>query len=170
MEKQKKIADLIHSLLKELGETPDREGLVKTPARVAKSLAEILSGYKTDTDALFNGAFFKADYSEMVVIRDITFYSMCEHHMLPFFGKAHVAYIPDGKIVGLSKVPKLVRAYAARLQVQERMTLQIARTLQKKLNPLGVGVVVEARHLCMEMRGAKSEHSPALTSAMLGVF
>lgn len=161
---------LVHSFIKELGEDPNREGLVKTPSRVVKSLREITSGYKTDIDRLLNGAFFKADYSEMVLVKDITFHSLCEHHILPFFGKAHVAYIPNGRIIGLSKIPRLVRAFAGRLQVQERLTLQIADTLYKKLRPLGVGVVLEARHMCMEMRGALSGHSPAVTSAMLGAF
>jgi GTP cyclohydrolase I len=131
---------------------------------------ELTTGYQTDIDALINRAIFEENYNEMVVVKEIRFYSLCEHHLLPFFGTAHVAYIPNGKIIGLSKIPKLVDVYARRLQVQERLTQQIADTLQNKLNPLGVGVVIEARHLCMEMRGAKSQDSPTVTSAMLGAF
>lgn len=157
-------------ILKELGEDTKREGLLKTPDRVARSLRELTSGYHADIDAMINDALFEESYDEMVIVRDITFYSMCEHHMLPFFGKAHVAYLPDKKIVGLSKIPKLVNIFARRLQVQERMTSQIAETLREKLKPQGVGVVIEARHLCMEMRGAESILSPTVTSAMMGTF
>lgn len=157
-------------ILKALGEEPSREGLKKTPRRVANALREITSGYGADMDKVFNGAFFKADYKEMVIVKDIAFYSLCEHHMLPFFGKAHVAYIPDGRIVGLSKLPRLVEAYARRLQVQERLTQQVAETLFKYLKPKGVGVVLEAEHLCVSMRGVKNETSFATTSAMLGNF
>ncbi|OGS06725.1 MAG: GTP cyclohydrolase I FolE [Elusimicrobia bacterium RIFOXYA12_FULL_51_18] len=160
----------IHKLLRELGEDPEREGLKKTPGRVARALAEITAGYHTDIDKLFNDAFFRVDYKEMVIVRDISFYSLCEHHMLPFFGKAHIAYIPNGKIVGLSKIPRLVEAFARRLQVQEKLTVQIADTLFKKLKPKGVGVVLEAQHLCMTMRGVKNASSFAATSSMLGVF
>ena len=164
------IATRIKDILSELGEDPKREGLLKTPHRVAKSLRELTRGYDVDVDAMINDAMFTESYSEMVLVKDITFYSLCEHHLLPFFGKAHVAYIPDRKIIGLSKIPKLVDVFARRLQVQERMTNQIGETLMRKLSPLGVGVVLEARHLCMEMRGAESLHSPTVTSSMLGCF
>jgi GTP cyclohydrolase I len=157
-------------VLKAIGEDPSREGLVKTPQRVARAFREITSGYGADMKKVFNGAFFKADYKEMVIVKDIAFYSLCEHHMLPFFGKAHVAYIPNGRIVGLSKIPRLVEAFARRLQVQERLTEEIAGTLYKVLKPRGVGVVMEAEHLCVSMRGVKNETSFATTSAMLGVF
>lgn len=162
--------DLIRKVLTLLGENPGREGLVKTPLRVAKALAELTSGYTTDIDEMINHAVFNETYNEMVVVKDIRFYSMCEHHMLPFFGVAHVAYLPKGKIIGISKIPKLVQVFAKRLQVQERMTQQIADMLWEKLSPLGVAVVIEARHLCMEMRGARSQDSPTVTSAMLGGF
>jgi len=157
-------------ILKALGENPAREGLKKTPLRVARAFREITAGYGADMDKVFNGAFFKADYREMVIVKDIAFYSLCEHHMLPFFGKAHVAYIPNGRIVGLSKIPRLVEAFARRLQVQERLTEEVARTLFKHLKPRGVGVVMEAEHLCVSMRGVKNETSFATTSAMLGSF
>lgn len=157
-------------ILKALGENPAREGLQKTPLRVARALREITSGYGADMKQVFNGAFFKADYREMVIVKDIAFYSLCEHHMLPFFGKAHVAYIPNGRIVGLSKIPRLVEAFARRLQVQERLTEEVATTLYKVLKPRGVGVVMEAEHLCVSMRGVKNETSFATTSSMLGVF
>lgn len=157
-------------ILSDLGEDPKREGLVKTPHRVAKALRELTSGYRVDLDALINEALFTECYDEMVIVRDIAFYSMCEHHMLPFFGRAHVAYLPNKKIIGLSKIPKIVEVFARRLQVQERLTMDIAYTLAAKLKPIGVGVIMEARHLCMEMRGAESHHSPTTTSCMLGVF
>lgn len=157
-------------ILADLGEDPKREGLVKTPHRVAKALRELTSGYRVDLDALINEALFTECYDEMVIVRDIAFYSMCEHHMLPFFGRAHVAYLPNKKIIGLSKIPKIVEVFSRRLQVQERLTMDIAYTLADKLKPIGVGVVMEARHLCMEMRGAESHHSPTTTSCMLGVF
>jgi GTP cyclohydrolase IA len=166
----KELTAHVHAILKLLGEDPAREGLLKTPGRVARSLLELTQGYEADVDAMINNALFTESYNEMVLVKDITFYSMCEHHLLPFFGKAHVAYIPNRKIIGLSKLPKLVNIYAKRLQVQERMTNQIAETLMGKLKPVGVGVVIEARHLCMEMRGAESLHSPTVTSAMLGGF
>jgi GTP cyclohydrolase I len=165
-----KIVPAVQTILAELGETPDREGLIKTPARVSKALREMTAGYSVDLDAMFNNAFFKVETSDMVSVTGINFYSMCEHHMLPFFGKVHVGYIPHSKIVGLSKIPKLVHAFSARLQVQERLTRQIADTLLERLNPYGVAVVVEARHMCMEMRGARSMESNCVTSAMLGVF
>ncbi|MCX5785217.1 MAG: GTP cyclohydrolase I FolE [Elusimicrobia bacterium] len=160
----------VREILKQLGENPSREGLKKTPSRMARALREITSGYSTDINKVLNGAFFKADYREMVIVKDITFYSLCEHHMLPFFGKVHLAYIPDGRIIGLSKIPRLVEAFSRRLQVQERLTIQIADTLQKKLKPKGVGIVIEAQHLCMTMRGIKNASSSAVTSSMLGVF
>jgi GTP cyclohydrolase I len=161
---------LVRDLLIELGEDPDREGLRKTPARVMRALKFLTEGYRKDTDELFNDAFFQEDYDEMVVVRDIEFYSLCEHHLLPFFGKAHVAYIPDRRIVGLSKIPRLVDLFARRLQVQERMTKEIADTMMEKLNPRGVAVVIEARHLCMVMRGVEKQHSLMTTSHMLGAF
>ena len=160
----------VKDILVDLGEDPKREGLLKTPHRVAKALRELTSGYAVDVDAMINDALFTECYDEMVIVRDITFYSMCEHHMLPFFGRAHVAYLPEKKIIGLSKIPKLVEVFARRLQVQERLTRQVANILDKKLQPRGVGVILEARHLCMEMRGAESHLSPTTTSAMLGVF
>ncbi|MEK7383691.1 MAG: GTP cyclohydrolase I FolE [Elusimicrobiota bacterium] len=166
----KRIESHMRDIIGDLGEDPKREGLLKTPGRVAKALCELTSGYRVDIDKMINAALFTECYDEMVLVRDISFYSLCEHHMLPFFGRAHVAYMPDQKIVGLSKIPKLVEIYARRLQVQERLTLEIAYTLQEKLKPRGVAVVLEARHLCMEMRGAESHHSPTTTSCMLGVF
>jgi GTP cyclohydrolase I len=153
-----------------LGEDPERQGLTKTPKRVAAAMKELTAGYWQDVDAIINNALFDVEYSEMVVVKDIVFYSLCEHHLLPFFGKATVGYIPDKQVVGLSKIPKIVQVFARRLQVQERMTLEIANTLQRKLKPTGVGVVIQARHLCMEMRGAQSQLSPTLTSALLGRF
>src|SRR6187401_1743191 len=165
-----KMQDLIQRLLVELGEDPSREGLVKTPKRVDKALRFLTSGYAADIDAMLNGALFSVDYSEMVIVRDIDFYSMCEHHLLPFFGKCHVAYIPNGRVIGLSKIPRLVDVFSRRLQVQERLTSQIAETIQEKIAPLGVAVVVEATHLCMSMRGVEKQNSFAVTSSMLGTF
>jgi GTP cyclohydrolase I len=165
-----KLSDLVQDMLVQIGEDPAREGLAKTPHRVAKSLHELTSGYSVNIDKLINGALFDVPYNEMVLVRDIDFYSLCEHHLLPFFGKCHVAYIPDGKVIGLSKIPRLVDAFARRLQVQERLTSQIAETMLHKIKPLGVAVVMEARHLCMEMRGAQSRNSPTVTSSMVGVF
>ncbi|MFA6093364.1 MAG: GTP cyclohydrolase I FolE [Elusimicrobiota bacterium] len=165
-----RIEEHVHALLGLLGEDPSREGLRRTPARVAKSLKELTSGYEANIDEVINGALFDVEYSEMVVVKDIQFYSLCEHHLLPFFGTAHVAYVPSRKIVGLSKIPRLVQVFSKRLQVQERMTQQIADALESRLRPLGVAVVLEARHLCMEMRGARSTLSPTVTSAMLGTF
>jgi len=153
-----------------IGEDPTREGLVKTPHRVAKSLQFLTKGYHDDVKTILNGAIFKEDYKEMVIVKDIDYFSMCEHHMLPFYGKIHIAYIPNGKIVGLSKIPRLVDMFARRLQVQERMTRQIANTLFEVLNPEGVAVVCEGKHMCMMMRGVEKQHSLATTSAMLGVF
>jgi len=160
----------VKELLTQMGEDPKREGLKKTPQRVARSLQELTSGYAVNVDKLINDALFDVNYSEMVLVRDIDFYSLCEHHLLPFFGKCHVAYIPNGKVIGLSKIPRLVEAYSRRLQVQERLTSQIAEIVLRKIKPLGVGVVMEARHLCMEMRGARSQNSPTVTSAMIGAF
>lgn len=160
----------VKAILEELGEDPDREGLLKTPGRVARALRELTKGYQQDPEAIINGALFTEDYSEMIVMKDVDFYSMCEHHMLPFFGKAHIAYLPKGKIVGISKLARLVDVYARRLQVQERMTTQIASLLMEKLTPEGVAVVVEAEHLCMRMRGVEKQNSYVLTSAMFGVF
>src|SRR6188508_427418 len=162
--------DLIRQLLVELGEDPTREGLVRTPKRVEKSLAFLTSGYKADIDEVLNNALFTVDYSEMVIVKDIDFYSLCEHHLLPFFGKCHVAYIPRTQVIGLSKIPRLVDVFARRLQIQERMTNQIAETIREKINPLGVAVVCEGTHLCMSMRGVEKQNSYAVTSAMLGIF
>ena len=162
--------DIIRGLLSALGEDPSREGLLDTPKRVENSLRFLTSGYREDVDAMLNNALFTVDYNEMVIVRDIDFYSLCEHHLLPFFGKCHVAYIPNGKVVGLSKIPRLVDIFARRLQVQERLTNQIASTLLEKIKPLGVAVVTEATHLCMSMRGVAKQNSVALTSAMLGTF
>ena len=162
--------DLIRQLLVELREDPTREGLVRTPQRVEKALKFLTSGYDADIDAVLNNAFFTVDYSEMVIVKDIDFYSLCEHHLLPFFGKCHVAYIPQNRVIGLSKIPRLVDVFARRLQVQERMTNQIAETIRQKVDPLGVAVVCEGTHLCMSMRGVEKQNSCAVTSAMLGSF
>ena len=165
-----KMEEHIAAIIQLAGEDPKREGLLRTPHRVARALEFLTSGYAQDVGKVLNGAIFNERYSEMVIVKDIDFYSMCEHHMLPFFGKAHVAYIPNGKIVGLSKIPRIVEAFSRRLQVQERMTQQIADTLYGALNPDGVGVVIEARHMCMMMQGVEKQNSLATTSAMLGVF
>ena len=162
--------DLIRQLLSELGEHPDREGLLRTPHRVAKALRFLTSGYQADIDQVLNDALFTVDYSEMVIVRDIDFYSLCEHHLLPFFGKCHVAYLPHKKVIGLSKIPRLVDVFARRLQIQERMTNQIAETIREKIQPHGVAGVCEGTHLCMAMRGVEKQHSAAVTSAMLGTF
>jgi len=162
--------DIIRGLLSAIGEDPSREGLLNTPRRVEKSLQFLTSGYREDVDAMLNNALFTVDYNEMVIVRDIDFYSLCEHHILPFFGKCHVAYIPNRKVVGLSKIPRLVDIFARPLQVQERLTNQIANTLLEKIDPLGVAVVTEATHLCMAMRGVEKQNSVAVTSAMLGAF
>jgi GTP cyclohydrolase I len=162
--------ELVRNLLLHLGEDPDREGLVNTPKRVERSLRYLTSGYGADIDDVLNGALFTVDYSEMVIVKDIDFYSLCEHHLLPFFGKCHVAYIPTDKVIGLSKIPRLVDVFSHRLQVQERLTNQIAETIRDKIAPLGVAVVMEATHLCMSMRGVQKQNSVAVTSAMLGVF
>ena len=162
--------DLVRQLLAAIGEDPAREGLVDTPGRVEKSLQFLTSGYRTDIDAIVNGALFSVDYNEMVIVRDIDLYSLCEHHLLPFFGTCHVAYIPDGRVIGLSKIPRIVDAFARRLQVQERLTSQIAETIESKIKPLGVAVVIEATHLCMAMRGVEKQNSVTTTSAMRGAF
>jgi GTP cyclohydrolase I len=161
---------LVERMLEAMGENPRREGLERTPHRVAKTFAFLTKGYREDVEKVLNSAVFTEKYSEMVVVKNIDFFSMCEHHMLPFFGKAHIAYIPKGKIVGLSKIPRIVEVFSRRLQVQERLTQQIADTLYNALNPEGVGVVIEARHMCMMMRGVEKQNSVATTSAMLGTF
>src|SRR5437667_11031672 len=162
--------ELIRQLLGELGEDPSREGLRQTPKRVEKALRFLTSGYGADIDNVLNDALFTVDYSEMVIVKDVDFYSLCEHHLLPFFGKCHVAYIPSTKVIGLSKIPRLVDVFARRLQVQERLTNQSAGTIGDKIAPLGVAVVMEATHLCMSMRGVEKQNSFAVTSAMLGAF
>ena len=162
--------DLIARLLVELGEDPSREGLARTPQRVERALTFLTSGYTADIQGILNGALFTVDYSEMVIVKDIDYYSLCEHHLLPFFGKCHVAYIPRRQVIGLSKIPRLVDVFARRLQIQERMTNQIAQTILETINPLGVAVVCEGTHLCMSMRGVKKQNSFAVTSAMLGAF
>ncbi len=162
--------DVIRQLLAELGEDPSREGLLDTPKRVEKSMRFLTSGYSADVDAVVNDALFTVDYNEMVIVKDIDFYSLCEHHLLPFFGRCHVAYIPQGRVIGLSKMPRVVEIFARRLQIQERLTNQIADTIREKIQPLGVAVVMEAAHLCMSMRGVEKQNSVAVTSAMLGVF
>ena len=162
--------ELIRQLLAELGEDPTREGLLNTPKRVEKALKFLTSGYHADVDTVMNNALFTVDYNEMVIVKDIDFYSLCEHHLLPFFGRCHIAYIPNGKVIGLSKIPRLVEIFARRLQIQERLTSQIAETIREKIRPLGVGVVIEATHLCMAMRGVEKQNSFAITSAMLGGF
>jgi GTP cyclohydrolase I len=165
-----KTKDLIKNLLFEIGEDPNREGLLSTPKRVAEAYEFLTKGYKQDIQEVLNNAIFNEKYDEMVLVKNIDFYSMCEHHMLPFYGKVHVAYIPDGKIVGLSKIPRIVEVFARRLQVQERMTQQIADTIDKYLQPIGVAVVSEANHMCMMMRGVEKQNSSATSSAMHGVF
>ncbi len=157
-------------ILKQIGEVPTREGLVKTPERIAKALLYLTQGYDLDAKDILNSAMFKEDYSQMVIVKDIEVYSMCEHHMLPFFGKAHVAYIPNGHVVGLSKIPRVVDVYARRLQVQERLTNEIRDCIQDALQPLGVGIVIECRHLCMSMRGVQKQNSVTTTSAFTGEF
>lgn len=164
------IEGLMTQLLVELEEDPDRNGLLNTPKRVAKAMRFMTQGYRQDIDHLLNGALFPIEYDEMVIVKDIDFFSMCEHHLLPFFGKCHVGYLPNKKVVGLSKIPRVVDAFSRRLQVQERLTLQIAETLKKKLNAHGVAVVMEARHLCMMMRGVEKQNTVAVSSSMLGVF
>lgn len=165
-----KIAMLINELLIEIGEDPNREGLVKTPERVAKAWKFLAKGYKQELSTVINDAVFTEEYDEMVTVKDVDFFSLCEHHLLPFFGKAHVAYIPDGKIIGLSKIPRIIEMYGRRLQVQERMTHQIAETINDVLSPKGVAVVLEGEHMCMQMRGVEKQNSYATTSSMIGQF
>ena len=164
------VKELTEKLLIEIGEDPDREGLLNTPMRVAKAWDFLSKGYKQDIDEIINNAIFEEEYDQMVVVKDIEFYSMCEHHLLPFFGVAHIAYIPNGKIIGLSKIPRILDMFARRLQVQERMTQEVASMLQSKLNPRGVAVIIEAQHMCMQMRGVEKRKSYMSTSAMLGIF
>ena len=164
------LAPLIHEILAKLGEDPGREGLANTPVRVDKALKFLTSGYRMDIHKIVNGALYEVKYDEMVIVRDIEFFSLCEHHMLPFFGKMHVAYLPKAKVIGLSKIPRIVDAFARRLQNQERLTQQVAQTIQEIIDPVGVGVICEARHFCMMMRGVEKQHSGAMTSAMLGAF
>jgi GTP cyclohydrolase IA len=161
---------IVRQLLVELGEDPDREGLKNTPRRVEKAMKFLTSGYQADIDEIINDALFTVDYNEMVIVKDIDFYSLCEHHLLPFFGKCHIAYIPKGKVIGLSKIPRLVDVFARRLQLQERLTSQIAETIREKIQPMGVAVVIEGTHLCMSMRGVEKQNSFAVTSAMQGIF
>jgi len=162
--------DLVREMLVRLGEDPQREGLLRTPERVQKAFHFLTRGYNEDPEALLKNALFTVNYDEMVIVKDVEVFSLCEHHMLPFFGKVHVAYIPNGKVIGLSKIPRLIELFSRRLQIQERLTTQIAETIQKVIQPQGVGVVIEARHLCMMMRGVEKQHSAAVTSSMLGCF
>jgi len=162
--------DLVREMLVRLGEDPQREGLLRTPERVQKAFQFLTRGYNEDPEALLKNALFTVNYDEMVIVKDVEVFSLCEHHMLPFFGKVHVAYIPNGKVIGLSKIPRLIELFSRRLQIQERLTTQIAETIQKVIQPQGVGVVIEARHLCMMMRGVEKQHSAAVTSSMLGCF
>ena len=170
MKDHKKLQEITKLLLSEIGEDPTREGLINTPERVAKAWDFFSQGYRANVEEIVNGAIFEEDCSEMVVVRDIEFFSMCEHHMIPFFGRCHVGYLPNKKIIGLSKIPRIVDAFSQRLQVQERLTSQIAETLMDTLDPIGVGVVMEGRHLCMQMRGVEKQNTFATTSAMLGQF
>src|SRR5208337_5376446 len=162
--------DLVREMLCRIGEDPAREGLLDTPQRVAKSMEYLTHGYAQDPSDVLNGALFSVDYDEMVIVKDIEMFSLCEHHMLPFFGKVHIAYIPKGRVLGLSKLPRLVEVFARRLQVQERLTVEIAESIQNAIHPLGVGVVIEARHLCMMMRGVEKQHPATVTSSMIGAF
>ena len=162
--------ELVREMIVRLGEDPDREGLARTPERVEKAMQFLVKGYKEDPEALLRKALFTVSYDEMVIVKDIEMFSLCEHHLLPFFGKVHVAYIPNGKVIGLSKIPRLVEIFARRLQVQERLTRQVADAIQDAIKPQGVGVVIEARHLCMMMRGVEKQHSSTVTSAMVGCF
>jgi GTP cyclohydrolase I len=164
------IAPEIERMLEKLGLDPRRDGLMRTPHRVDRALKFLTSGYRMDIEKILNGALYEVKYDEMVVVRDIEFFSMCEHHMLPFFGKMHVAYLPNKKVIGLSKIPRIVDMFARRLQIQERLTQEVAQTIQEVMRPLGVGVICEARHFCMMMRGVEKQHSGAMTSAMLGAF
>ncbi len=170
LREEEPIAPLVEQMLRRLGEDPGREGLLKTPERVERALRYLTSGYGKSVKQVLNGALFTVKYDEMVIVKDIEFFSLCEHHMLPFFGKMHIAYLPKEKVVGISKIPRIVDVFARRLQLQERLTQEVAQSLQDVLEPLGVGVVCEARHLCMMMRGVEKQHSGAVTSAMLGAF
>ena len=169
-EKLNNIKNIVKKLLSEIGENPNREGLLRTPERVSKAWKFLAGGYSENLDSIINNAIFKEDYDEMVTVKDVDFFSLCEHHLLPFFGKAHISYIPDGKIIGLSKIPRIVDMFGRRLQVQERMTHQIAETINHVLSPKGVAVVIEAKHMCMQMRGVQKQNSYATTSSMLGQF
>ncbi|MFQ5663594.1 MAG: GTP cyclohydrolase I FolE [Terriglobia bacterium] len=169
-ERQENIAELVHRLLQLLGEDPRREGLRYTPQRVERALRFLTSGYEKDPEKVINTAYYSVPYDEMVIVKDIELFSLCEHHLLPFFGRCHIAYVPNQKVVGLSKLPRLVNLYARRLQLQERLTNQIARTIWERLEPQGVAVIIEARHFCMMMRGVEKKHSATITSAMLGCF
>lgn len=162
--------ELYRELLRRIGEDPDRDGLVRTPERMEKSMAFLTKGYAMDVTEVLHDALFDVDYDEMVIVKDVEFFSQCEHHLLPFFGKAHIAYVPNGKVIGLSKIPRLVDVFARRLQVQERLTKQVSEAIQEAINPQGVAVILEAQHLCMMMRGVEKQHSSTVTSAMLGVF
>jgi GTP cyclohydrolase IA len=162
--------DLYREMLTRIGEDPTRDGLLRTPERMEKSMAFLTRGYTMDVTAVLHDALFDVDYDEMVIVKDIEFFSMCEHHLLPFFGKAHIAYVPNGKVIGLSKIPRLVDVFARRLQVQERLTRQVGEAITEAINPQGVAVILEAQHLCMMMRGVEKQHSSTVTSAMLGVF
>jgi GTP cyclohydrolase I len=161
---------LYREILARIGEDPNRDGLKATPARVEKALAFLTKGYEQDPNEILRGALFDVDYDEMVIVKDVEMFSLCEHHMLPFFGKMHVAYLPKSRVIGLSKIPRIVDVFARRLQIQERLTQQVAQTIQQTIDPLGVGVICEARHFCMMMRGVEKQHSGAMTSAMLGIF
>ena len=167
---ERDLAPLVRDMLLRLGEDPQRDGLAQTPERVDKALKFLTSGYRVDIQKLLNGALYEVKYDEIVLVRDIEFFSLCEHHMLPFFGKMHVAYLPRTKVIGLSKIPRIVDAFARRLQIQERLTQEVAQTIQEIVDPVGVGVICEARHFCMMMRGVEKQHSGAMTSAMLGAF
>lgn len=169
-EPQSPIASHVEQILLELGEDPSRDGLLKTPVRVAQALRDLTSGYQTDVTDVLNGALFQVEYDDMVIVKDIEFYSLCEHHMLPFFGRMHVAYIPNGKVIGLSKIPRIVDIFSKRLQVQERLTQEIAKTIMEAIQPQGVGVVANAQHFCMMMRGVEKQCSDTVTSTMLGCF
>ena len=170
MVENEKIADLTKLLLKEIGENPNREGLIKTPSRVSKAWSFFSRGYNQNVDEIINDAIFNENAKDMVVVRDVEFFSLCEHHLIPFFGKAHVAYIPNGKVVGLSKIPRIIDMFSRRLQVQERLTRQIAETIQDVLEPIGVAVIMEGQHMCMQMRGVEKQNSLPTTSSMLGKF